>query len=460
MSTSNDKIWFQKLRINSWEIEILIVACILAFLFNVPDFISDMIAANSVSDHFSMPSKTENAFWYSAGLFKHLFFRGIGYLMSIAKVTFSAYIFCRGFWVAALGLSSVFPNGIDIERLNFSSYFNEILSKSHIDKFILRLDNICSSIFSLGFLIGLFFVSYCSFAALLFLLQGYLLYPFPSLIDPIVGFFAISGTIFFIDLFFFGILKKIKWRFFSYPYSKLYSFFRIITLFFIYEPIYYLLVSNIKKRFVLLFVLITIFSVDIYFGDTFLEKIIRADGYIHTTLGNSLDKSTSSMSSSYYEDKMQNSKINISYRSYPFINSDIISESYLKLYIPFQPKMHASIDSACANINSDFNSKSDLIKCINSQYAIYIDNDTIENDFIMNYYNLNGNGLSTFFMPVSLKKYLDGRHTITIEKLFYERAWYRSNKDSTKVDFLNEDSHLVLLKAHDSIIHIPFYIYR
>ena len=46
MSTSNDKIWFQKLRINSWEIEILIVACILAFLFNVPDFISDMIEAN------------------------------------------------------------------------------------------------------------------------------------------------------------------------------------------------------------------------------------------------------------------------------------------------------------------------------------------------------------------------------------------------------------------------------
>lgn len=459
MSTSNDKIWFQKLRINSWEIEILIVACILAFLFNVPDFISDMIAANFVSDHYDMRSENKNGFWRNLGFFKYLFFRGISYLMSIAKVTFSAYIFCRGFWVAALGLSSVFPNGIDIERLNFSSYFNEILSKSHIDKFILRLDNICSSIFSLGFLIGLFFVSFLPFWALTFLL-GNLLYPFPSLIVPITGFFAISGAIFFIDLFFFGILKKIKWRFFSYPYSKLYSFFRIITLFFIYEPIYYLLVSNTKKRFVLLFGLITIFSFDIYFRDTFFEKIIRSDGYIGTTLGNSLDKSTSSMFSSYYEDKMQNSKINISYRSYPFINSDIISESYLKLYIPFQPKMHASIDSACANINSDFNSKSDLIKCINSQYAIYIDNDTIENDFIMNGYNLNGNGLSTFFMPVSLKKYLDGRHTITIEKLFYERAWYRSNKDSTKVDFLNEDSHLVLLKAHDSIIHIPFYIYR
>ena len=114
MSTSNDKIWFQKLRINSWEIDILIVACILAFLFNVPDFISDMIAANFVSDHYDMRSENKNGFWRNLGFFKYLFFRGISYLMSIAKVTFSAYIFCRGFWVATLGLSSVFPNGINI----------------------------------------------------------------------------------------------------------------------------------------------------------------------------------------------------------------------------------------------------------------------------------------------------------------------------------------------------------
>ena len=51
MSDSNDKKWFDKLRINSWEVEILIVAVILAFLFNAPDFISDRLTALEVSNH-------------------------------------------------------------------------------------------------------------------------------------------------------------------------------------------------------------------------------------------------------------------------------------------------------------------------------------------------------------------------------------------------------------------------
>ena len=127
--------------------------------------------------------------------------------------------------------------------------------------------------------------------------------------------------------------------------------------------------------------------------------------------------------------------------------------------------MHASIDSACANINSEYDrnsisDQSDLINCINSQYAIYIDNDTIANDFILNKYFSDDAYLNTFFMPVSIKKYLDGRHTITIEKLFYEEAWYRNNEDSTLASSLTDDSHIVLDKARDSIIHIPFYIYR
>ena len=35
MSDSNDKRWFDKIRVNSWEVEILIVAVILAFLFHI-----------------------------------------------------------------------------------------------------------------------------------------------------------------------------------------------------------------------------------------------------------------------------------------------------------------------------------------------------------------------------------------------------------------------------------------
>jgi len=461
MSDSNDKKWFEKLRVNSWEVEVLIVACILAFLFNVPDFISESLRSLHVSDHENQRSEIDNAqIWALMGYIKQMLFFAISFCMNVAKVTFSLYILCRGFWVAAIGLSSVFPNGVNLERLNFSSHFNDILRQSHFDKFILRLDNICSSIFSLGFLTGLYFVSILSFGAIDFLLLGSLFHFFPSLLEFAEELLAISlviGAIFFIDLIFSGILKKIKWRFFSYPYSKLYKFLRIITLFFIYESIYYLLISNTKKRFILFFALITILG-----NTVFVKSSLRSDGYIHF---NTQHQSKTIMSKNYYEDRMQDSKIKFSSQFLPFINSEIISESYLKLYIPFQPFIHASIDSACANINSEYDrnsisDQSDLVNCINSQYAIYIDNDTIENDFIINKYFSDDAYLNTFFMPVSVKKYLDGRHTITIEKLFYEEAWYRNNEDSTLANSLTDDSHIVLDKARDSIIHIPFYIYR
>lgn len=461
MKAVNDQKWFDKLRVNSWEVEILIVACILAFLFNLPDVISERLNSLYVSDHENYRSQSDfQGMWGLIGEIKSFLFFAISFCMNVAKVTFSLYILCRGFWVAAIGLSSVFPNGVNLERLNFSKDFNDILRESHFDNFLQRLDNICSSIFSLGFLTGLYFVSIMSFVAIDLLLLASIAYFFPIILDFADEILLISfviGAIFFIDLIFSGILKKIKWRVFSYPYSKLYKFLRIITLFFMYESIYYLLISNTKKRFILFFALIIIFS-----NTLFLKNSLSSDGYIHF---NTLYQSKTIMSKSYYEDRMQDSKIKFSSKSWPFINSEIISESYLKLYIPFQPFIHASIDSACANINSEYDKnsisdQSELVKCINSQYAIYIDNDTIENDFIINKYFSDDAYLNTFFMPISVKKYLDGRHIITIEKLFYEKGWYESKEDSNHVNYLTDDSYLVLEKANDSIIHIPFYIYR
>ena len=206
MKAINDKKWLNKVRVNSWEIEILIVACILAFLFNLPDFISESLNSLYVSDHYNYRSDLETAsFWRGIGMNKELFFYALSFCMNVAKVTFCLYIFCRGFWVAAIGLSSVFPKGINIEKLKFSSYFNDMLSEYHFDKFILRLDNICSSIFSLGFLIGLFFVSAVSFASVFLVLFAVLFHLLPSIVllwDLILIFVLVIGCVFFLDLIF------------------------------------------------------------------------------------------------------------------------------------------------------------------------------------------------------------------------------------------------------------------
>ena len=60
--------------------------------------------------------------------------------------------------------------------------------------------------------------------------------------------FLTIGAIFFIDIIFFGILKKVKWKVFSYPYSKIYNLLRIVTGFFLYEAVYFLFISNISRK--------------------------------------------------------------------------------------------------------------------------------------------------------------------------------------------------------------------
>lgn len=468
MSDSNDKKWFEKLRVNSWEIEILIVACILAALFNLPDISKDNLAALEVSAHNDFraengdPENAGSSFWIVLGVIKVFIYSFFGFFISIAKLTFSFYVFFRGFWVAVIGLSSVFSKGINIKKLGFSSYFNKLIPDYSFNRYILRLDNICSSVFSLGFLIAFFCGSFLLYLSIVAFSLGLVEFAALSLFKEsdwffqdyggvMIYIFIAFGVFFFIDILFLGIFKRVKWKVFSYPYSKMYSLLRLVTGFFIYESIYYLFISNVKRR--VLLILFIIFILLIAFG----ISNNKANGYLNFPSDTLQTKSF--MSKNHYEDRLLSSGDNFSSTKYPFINSEIISDNYLKIYIPFHPYIHTSLDSACG-ITSQIIANDQkieheiLIDCINNVYAIYIDNDTITNNFVFYDYSFKDVSIQTFFMPISLGEYKDGKHVITIEKLFPEGYVFPDN-DSYVVSGTPE-----LRGDTDSILHIPFYIYR
>ena len=376
----------------------------------------------------------------------------------------SRYIFFRGFWVAILGLSSVFSKGIDHNSLNYSSYFNKLLPEDSFDGLISKLDNICSSIFSLGFLIAFYVASiliYLCFAILFLGSFDYLsaFLHFPDIVLGVVfSIIMIFGAIFFIDIILSGVLKKVKWKVFSYPYSKIYNLLRIITGFFLYEAVYYLFISNVSRKVV--FMLWLIFA--LYISTTIFSD--KSKGYL--TFPYDTLTTESFMSQDHYEDRLLASGDNFSSTKYPFINSEIISENYLKIYIPFHPYMHSSLDSACGITNREEGSSSyqSLINCINSQYAIYIDDDTIVSNFVFYDYSANDVSIKTFFIPIPIKEYQEGKHVITIETLFYKHYDMYEIEGSTEDPdswFFEDDNYYgQLSRGEDSLIHIPFYIYR
>ena len=61
-------------------------------------------------------------------------------------------------------------------------------------------------------------------------------------------------------------------------------------------------------------------------------------------------------------------------------------------------------------------------------------------------------------MSIAVSDYADGKHVITVEKLFPEMYSHKKDTEEELKDTAS-DQH-ILSKANDSLIHIPFYIYR
>ena len=126
----------------------------------------------------------------------------------------------------------------------------------------------------------------------------------------------------FIDYFLFGILKKIKWKPFGYVFNIIDKFYKYITFIFIYDTLYYAFISNVKRRIIFLLFVCFIF-ISSSFDSFELEK--------HTYFPN-VKSSKIIMKSRNYEDKFKQRDHyddNL-YPTYPFIQSDVITENYLK----------------------------------------------------------------------------------------------------------------------------------
>ena len=159
--TEKQKIeWFNKIRLNSWEVEILIVGFVLVIMLQIPEYLDYMM--DKVD--FSQPMNT--IYELSSWIGKMSSLWVIKLCINILIISFSIYLGLRGFWVGLIGFSSVYPNGINLEKLNYNKVFSEQLEKINFNNYIVKIDNACSMIFSFSF-----FFSFQIVSLLLFFIQ-------------------------------------------------------------------------------------------------------------------------------------------------------------------------------------------------------------------------------------------------------------------------------------------------
>ena len=458
MNKAHNKIqWFDKLRLNSWEVEILIVGFVLVILIQVPALINFEI--DKVMNSTSLDHKSN--FIYALGQFLAL--ASINISTSILTYSFSAYFIMRGFWVGVLGLSSVYPSGINIKSLNFSEKFTNEIKKYNFNDFIISVDNICSSIFSFSFLLSFLIISFLLFCFQLVLIVSpvpiYLevLYPdgsiYESTLEVVFIVFTIFGFIYFLDLFLFSILKKIKWKPFAFCYYYIHLFYKYSTIFFIYDNLYYAFISNIKRR-IMLLVLISYIILSSAFSPIDERPFFA------------YQNSKNIMHYSYYADQLLHieQEDDWSYPENPFINSEVVSSNYLKLYIPYLPSLNKSIKKICVDIddiNDDYESIEDqsmLLECINQVFNIYIDDIQIESDFIFYKYSHQYINIPTYFMVVPLEDFSNGKHYVEIIVLDKDKL-----ASDLTIEVASNDEHSVEIKvSEDTLIDriIPFYLQK
>jgi len=448
--------WFEKLSLNSWEVEILIVGFVLVMLFNIPDTLS--LELTKIQEGFSIQEEGDLLIW----IIRFVTTAILSFIVQILIISFSLYLGLRGFWVGVLGLSSVYPDGINIKKLNFNKIFNKQISKYNFKDFITKIDNICSSIFSFSFLISFSIVSLCIFLIELIVLSVYLeklTSPFiaDTNIFNIIIFlpFFFCGVLYFIDYFLFGILKKIKWKPFGYLFNIIDKFYKYITLIFFYDTLYYAFISNVKRRIIFLFMACCIFILSAYESIELEKQTYFPDVKSSTVIMKYRNYEDKFKQRGYYDDSL--------YPSYPFIQSDVISEKHLKLHIPYLSIMNRPIEDLCPEVSGIFivadtsevqkiEKQERILNCINNAYSLFIDKEEIESDFVFYDYSHLLLDIKTFFMLIPLEQYNNGRHILRIDKLLKD--------DMIGASLMDGKLEQEFVSGSDSTYYIPFYISR
>ena len=222
------KAWLEKIQQESWQLELIISG----------------FALFGIKEGFGLVKKIELSSNFEASDISFYFMFGLGALRIVLIILFInllIHVFLRSLWIGAIGLRYV-SGDIEFDRLNYSQKFTNFLKKKigTFDSYISKLEDWCSVLFANAFLLTFILISFFAFLSWPLILISFEFNP--GFVGQVISFvvlflYFILGFVFFIDLLFFGIIKKIKSGWITSLYFWIYRIFTIITFTFLYRPL-------------------------------------------------------------------------------------------------------------------------------------------------------------------------------------------------------------------------------
>ena len=206
---------------------------------------------------------------------------------SILLFNLLLHVILRGLWIGALGLRYV-SGDIEFERLRYSKLFTNYLRKRIVsfDRYIANLENYCSVLFAISFLLIFYVLALTMIVISLVLVANFVLEndnlpkKFANAVGAIIlTFLGIGMFLTFIDFASQGLLKKKKWI--SKIYFPVYWVFSFLTLSFLYRPLVYNFLDNrFGKRLILLlipiYIAILLITTLEYRNSNYLQKELNS----------------------------------------------------------------------------------------------------------------------------------------------------------------------------------------
>lgn len=401
----------QKLQEESWQLELLISGFAIFGLFTAFPTISD-----------GMREAQNNQQLYIFIIYT------IGFI-SCAILIFNLilHVLLRGLWIGALGLRYV-SGDIDYDVLKYSPKFTKYLKKKvgSFDKYIGTLENYCSIIFAISFLLIFYVLSITFTIIAITLIANYVISSdtLPGWVSkgigiPMMLFLSFGMIITFIDFITLGFLKKKKWI--SKIYFPIYWVFSFITFSFLYRALVYNFLDNKFGR--RLSLVLVPFYILIFVTTTFQYK---NSNYIN----NNINSSSIMANSRSYEDLLLNNK---AFTGDVIIQSKTITEPFVKVFMLYSENIEDRVfyynptlkpDEDVRGLSTDIvvtsnfprNIKMDslrqeYLKTLNAIYNIKIDSITYNNKFIFGQNLKNELGFESY---IGTKKLEEGKHLLKV----------------------------------------------
>jgi hypothetical protein len=401
----------------TWELELFLSGAFVFATFQLPGLIES--AYSRLAPHVT--DSTETAL-----------LNGVLYAKAIAFTLiamFTIHLVMRAYWVALMGVHSVFPKGIRWSELKVGPIARDVYRSRMRDTstVIARLDNVCSVVFSVGLLVVLLF----AFSTIMLATASGIAYLIAHSIgdgkNTDVYVLAIIAAFVVVPLTARLWEKRLgedvdvrapKYRMLRRIIALAYS----MTLMRLLGPMMFTLMTNIgrKKSLLALSVLLTVLL-----AATFADRLVNSDLLSTNTYDYFASSRRHEVNYRFYENQREPGK---PYPRLPSIQSDVIRDPYVKLFIPYYPlRDNGAIARVCPSLRPlqdrgvQFGTDKPLpdsltepvLKCIAQMHDVKLDGAPMPNlDFA--FYEQQESGLKGVIAYIPLDSSAHGRHVLEV----------------------------------------------